>query len=117
MNTNDDLITRLNFENLIWVTFIILSLIDIYADELIKKGVNENNEELQNNAQYIFLGVSLISILIYIYFFYRNYSDYKNNMTKCNEIKLFGSSLILIGCFCLLYFQLYNQKAALPSNI
>lgn len=114
---NEDLIRRLSFENYIWITFIIVSIIDIYGDELVKRSVNENDETLENKAQNLFLGVSLISILVYIYFFYRNYSDYKNSCSKCNKIRLFGSSLILIGTFCLLYFQLYNKKIELPSNV
>lgn len=114
---NDDLIRRLSFENLIWITFIFVSIVDIYGDELIKKSITENNKDLERTAQNLFLGVSLISILVYIYFFYRNYSDYKNDCSKCNEIRLLGSSLVLIGSFCLLYFQLYNKKIELPSNV
>lgn len=114
---NEDLIQRLSFENYIWITFIIVSIIDIYGDELIKKSVYENDKNLESKAQSLFLGVSLISILVYIYFFYRNYTDYKNSCSKCNQIRLLGSSLILVGTFCLLYFQLYNKKLELPSNI
>ena len=114
---NQDLIKRLNFENLIWITFIIISLIDIYGDELIKQSVILNDINSEKKAQNLFLGVSLISILVYIYFLYRNYSDYKTNCSKYNEIRLIGSSLILVGTFCLLYFQLYNKKIELPSNV
>lgn len=114
---NQDLIKRLNFENLIWITFIIISLIDIYGDELIKQSVVLNDINSEKKAQNLFLGVSLISILVYIYFLYRNYSDYKTNCSKYNEVRLIGSTLILIGTFCLLYFQLYNKKIELPSNV
>lgn len=114
---NQDLIKRLNFENLIWITFIIISLIDIYGDELIKQSVVLNDINSEKKAQNLFLGVSLISILVYIYFLYRNYSDYKTNCSKYNEVRLIGSTLILIGTFCLLYFQLYNKKLELPSNV
>ena len=118
MNKNDDLVKRLNFENFIWIIFIVVSVIDIYGDELIKKGVKENNKEAQRKAENLFLGVALISILVYIYFFYRNYIDYKNHCNKYYEVRLFGSALILIGTLCLIYFLLYNSTdIELPSNI
>ena len=54
------------------------------------------------------LGVSLV---IYIYFFYRNYNTYKqsNEVDKSMLIvKLIGSSLIIAGALCLIYFQYKN---------
>ena len=114
---DNEMIRRLNFENLIWVTFIIISVVDIYGDELIKKGIHEKDKDLEARAQNLFLVVSLISILVYIYFFYRNYSDFKNNPSKRNEVRLLGSILILAGAFCLFYFQLYNKELELPPNI
>lgn len=119
MMENGDLIKRLNFENLVWLTFIIISAIDIYGDELIKKGVTTNDKKLQEMANNLFLFVILVSIIIYIYFFWRNYHDYKKHHNELYKIRLFASSLILIGTILLLYFQLNinNQNNNLPSNV
>lgn len=118
MNDEDELIRRLSFENFIWITFIIVSAIDIYGDELIKRSVRENDEKAQQRAESLFLFVALISILVYVYFFYRNYTDYQKHCNKYYGIRLFGSILILVGTLCLVYFQLYNTKEVeLPSNI
>lgn len=119
MNTSDDeLIRRLSFENFIWLTFIIVSVIDIYGDELIKRSVRENDEKSKKRAENLFLLVALVSILVYVYFFYRNYTDYQKHCNKYYEIRLFGSVFILVGTLCLVYFQLYNTKdVELPSNI
>lgn len=118
MNEDNELIKRLSFENIIWITFIIVSVFDIYGDELIKASVRENNPAARKKADNLFLFVALISILVYIYFFYRNYADYKKHPNKNYEIRLFGSILVLIGTLCLLYFQLNNSKGVdLPSNI
>lgn len=118
MNEQDELIRRLSFENFIWIVFIVISALDIYGDELIKASVRENKPEEKNKAENLFLFVSLVSILVYIYFFYRNYTDYKKHPNKNYEIRLFGSILILVGTLCLLYFQINaNDDNDLPSNV
>lgn len=37
MNDSEQIVKRLSFENIIWIVFIIVSVIDIYGDELLKK--------------------------------------------------------------------------------
>ena len=120
MNEQDELIRRLSFENIIWITFIAISAVDIYGDELIKKSVRNNDLEARIKAENIFLFVSLISLLVYVYFFYRNYTDYKKYQNKNYEIRLIGSIFVLAGTLCLFYFQLNNNSSVnddLPSNI
>ena len=118
MNEQDELVRRLSFENFIWFTFIIVSALDIYGDELIKTSIKNNNPTARKRADNLFLFFALISILVYIYFFYRNYTDYKKHPNKNYEIRLFGSILILVGTLCLLYFQLNNtNNIDLPSNV
>ena len=118
MNTDSELIKRLNFENIIWLIFIIVSIVDIDGDELIKKSVRLGDDESKKKATNLFLIVALISILVYIYFFYRNYTDYKKYKNDNYLIRLIGSILILAGTFCLLYFQISSsQNDNLPSNV
>ena len=47
MNNKEEMIKRLNFENLIWMAFIIVSALDIYGDELLKKNIMYNDKEAQ----------------------------------------------------------------------
>lgn len=111
MNNNvDELVKRLSFENLIWISFIIISFLDIYGDELIKKGVIYHDNKRLSKANNLFLKISYFSILIYIYFLCRNYHDYKKYHNKNYQIRLIGSFLILIGTFCLLYYQKNNTS-------
>lgn len=118
MRNDDELIKRLNFENIIWLTFIVVSALDIYGDELIKKSVRENDTNSQRKSENLFLFVSLISILVYIYFLYRNYSDYKKYENKLYGIRLLASCLILVGTLLLFYFQInVNNNSDLPSNV
>ena len=118
MNEQENLIERLNFENFIWITFIIVSVLDIYGDELIKKSVLNNDAASKDKAENLFLFVALVSILVYIYFLYRNYTDYKKYCNKDYQIRLLGSIFVLIGTLCLFYFQLNTINFDdLPSNI
>lgn len=118
MKEEDELVKRLNFENFIWLIFIIISLSDIYGDELIKKSILKNDLEAKQKSENLFLIISLISILIYIYFFYRNYTDYEKYKNKLYATRLFASILILGGTLLLLYFQLnVNNEDDLSSNV
>lgn len=119
MNENvESMIKRLNFENFIWVCFIVISVFDIYGDELLKKDLREHDKASTLKANRVFLRVTAFSVLIYIYFLIRNCSDYKKHHTKSYEIRVMGSIFILIGTICLLYFQYTNTRDLdLPSNI
>lgn len=117
-NNNEEMIKRLSFENLIWVSFIIISILDIYGDELIKKDLRYNDKKSLEKANKLFLGITLFTILIYIYFLIRNYSDYEKYKNQNYEVRLIGSVLILAGSLCLLYFQINNTRPVdSPSNI
>ncbi len=118
MNDSEQIVKRLSFENIIWIVFIIVSVIDIYGDELLKKSITDNNKELSSKAENLFIFVSLISILVYIYFLVRNYYDYKENESTIYEVRLIGSILVLSGTLLLFYFLLFNNKDyELTSNI
>ena len=76
-NDIEEMVKRLSFENLIWIGFIITSALDIYGDEIIKKGLVTNDKNARKKANKLFLGISFFSILVYIYFLMRNYNDYQ----------------------------------------
>lgn len=117
-NDKINLVKRLDFENIIWICFIIISFSNIYGSKLIKKSILYNDKQAENKANKLFLKLTLLSLIIYIYFFKRNYNDYKKTSTKNFEIRLIGSSLILLGTLCFLYFQLNNPNdEETPSNI
>lgn len=112
------MIKRLSFENLIWIAFIVISILDIYGDELLKKNLRYNDKKAQEKANKLFLGITLFSILIYIYFFIRNYNDYKKYKNKSYEVRLIGSTFFFIGTLCLLYFQsISSNEIDSPSNV
>lgn len=119
MNNNvEKMVKRLSFENIVWFVFIIISAMDIYGDEILKKDLLYNDKASGNRANNIFLIAILVSLLIYGYFLYRNYKDYQEYKNESYQIRLIGSFLIFTGVVCLLYFQLTTTvKVDSPSNV
>lgn len=108
MSMFDDDIKRLNFEDYIWIVFAILAFLNIFGDNLQKIFIRTNYSEFEDKANNVFLFTLIISFIIYIYFFYRNYRAFlkvSNNEKSIFLVKLIGSSLLIGGVICLIYFQ------------
>ena len=111
---NDSLyreIRRLNFEDLLWVIFIFLSIMNIVSNKFQKEYVINDDQYYEDRANNISICVLTILVFIYLYFFLRNYNMYNNKDNPNSEdmIKVIGSFLFIIGTLCLLYFQI-NSK-------
>ena len=104
-------IKRLDFENIVNVIFIIVSIINIYGNENQKKYLIYDNIKYEDDANNLYVFGLILLFLIYVYFFNRNYVMYNNkdNPTNTDLIKVIGSFLFIVGVICLLYFQLNNQ--------
>lgn len=111
---NDSLyreIRRLNFEDLLWVIFIFLSIMNIVSNKFQKEYVISNDQYYEDRANNISICVLTILVFIYLYFFLRNYNMYNNKDNPQNEdlVKVIGSFLFIIGTLCLLYFQVNSN--------
>lgn len=101
-------IDRLNFENILWFIFIVLSILNIIGDNYEKKFVSFNDYYYKMEANKIFEFTLIVSFFIYLYFLYRNYNsmnNVSNYMKEFYEIKFLGSLFLIIGILCLIYFQ------------
>ena len=108
---NDEL-ERLNFEDYIWIIFIILSILNIVCNKYQKEYVISNNNMYEDIAKKISIFILIVLVFIYLYFFLRNYNMYTRKMDSIKDydlIKLIGSLLFVIGTFCLLYFQVNSS--------
>lgn len=118
MNNQNEIVKRLRFENWIWIVYIIISLVTILGDELIIKSIQENNNKYNEDAIKLFKSTLVITIIIYIYFLVRNYSDYINS-DKDNKqaygVRLLGSILMFIGTLCLFYFL--NETSSVDDSV
>ena len=104
-------INRLNFEDILWVIFIVLSILNIVSNNLQKEYIISEKQFYENKANNISVKVLTTLVFIYLYFFIRNYNMYKNkeNSTGTDLVKVIGSLLFLIGAICLLYFQVNSD--------
>lgn len=106
MNNQTKTIQRLSFENWIWVVYIGIAVFSIYGDELIKKSLLEGDKQANERANKIFGAILILTLIIYLYFLARNYSDYKEHPDEEEyAIRLLGSILVFLGTLCFLYFQ------------
>lgn len=104
----------------IWIIFIILSIANIYGDELEKVSLKEKKAH-DNDAKKIFLITASITLIIYIYFAINTYIKIENTKQKSQNInmlniKLIGNILIVVGIICIIYF-IYNDKGELTTNV
>lgn len=107
MNEQEETIKRLSFENYIWVIYIFIAIGNIVGDELIKKSIIEHDEASDKLAKNIFTISLVITVIIYLYFLARNYSDKeKHQDDDVYEIRFIGSIFLIVGILCFLYFQI-----------
>ena len=112
MNNNEfKEIERLNFEDILWVIFVGLSILNIFSNNCQKEYVRSKNKYYEDRANKISIFVLTVLLLVYIYFFLRNYNMLKNKerVNKEDRVKLFGSFLFVVGVLCLLYFQVNSE--------
>lgn len=114
MNNNVfDEIKRLNFEDLLWIVFIITSILNIWGNDYQKKYVISNDNYYEDKANNIYIFILIIVLFLYLYFFNRNYKMYKSKMNEATTedlIKVMGSIFFIIGTLCLLYFQVNSNN-------
>lgn len=119
---NNNKIKELKIDEIVWLTFIALSVLNIIGDEYEIDYYQYNNQKKDKNAKKIFTLTVAVSTLIYIYFFKKNYERLeelkeKKEDSTLAEIRLLGSTFILAGILCLLYFQLNSQTPSNPSIV
>lgn len=116
LNMNKE-INRLNFEDIIWIIFIILSILNIISNNYQKEYIITNNQESEDKANNISIFVLTILLLIYLYFFLRNYNMYNNKEypTHTDSVKVLGSILFILATICLLYFQIHSNDNFIGS--
>lgn len=112
MNDTTNEIKRLKFEELLWIIFAIISLLNVYGDKIEEEYVTTNQETYHDKSNKIFKITLIVTLLIYIYFFIRNYKALEKascHEKRLYEIRLLGSSFLIAGILLLIYFQNYQD--------
>lgn len=115
-------IKQLNIEKGLFIVFILISILSIYADTLQQYYIKTNNQKYNKQAKSLFITTLIITLIIYSYFLYRNYNQLKDALLNNknifnNSIRTFGSILIIVATLCFIYFQLNNTDEIGISEI
>lgn len=107
----DDKLKLLDIENAMYIFFIASSLICINANEKVRNKYL-NNEKIDKSIQSEYLVGAYLALIVFIVFMERNYDNlkYTDKNTKeydFEEMRLFGSTLIVFGQLIAIYY-LYN---------
>lgn len=108
--TLEEKLRLLDIENLMFIFFIIASLIDIMANEKSRE-LLLNNNDLNEELRKEYLFASYLILFVFIIFMERNYNnlmmlDEDDEEYKFAKIRLFGSMLIVLGQLYVIYFYM-----------
>ncbi len=114
MNDNTSKVKELEFEKVLWWVVIFLSALNIYGDNLEQLFFKNNNIGAEKKAKRIFVFTITVSLIIYLYYVYRNYkyysvSKFKRNDTFLYLIRLIGSIFVVVGVIFILYYEVKEK--------
>lgn len=113
MNYTEDL-REVTINEWIWIIFVILSLANIYGDELEIHSLKEKHCR-DKKAKKVFLITASIALIIYFYFMKNSYNKLQklksqNKDTRLQEINFLGNTLVFLGALTLIYFNINNKQ-------
>ena len=116
MNEIDNRIKQIEIENFIWIIYFFIIGLCLYANYYEKKYFCTNDISSKEKYRKLNIIVFVIAVIIYIYFFIDNYSDYKNlkpidSIKKKNltELSLIGTTLVVISGIIFLYIAIVDK--------
>ena len=106
--TDKSELERLDFEKMLWIILIGAGVLNIIGDTYEQEYITTKDREAQKKGHEIFEFTIFVSFVIYIYYFWRNYTFYKNETTAKKRIylvNLVGSIFLLGAALCFIYFE------------
>ena len=112
MQDKIDILKKIDIENFIWITYIILILLSIYSNKYEKEYYLNNDIKAKENYRKLNIFIFFIALIIYLYFFEDSIKNIKtqNNNSKdmFNELNFIANSLILISGCIYLYIAIFD---------
>ena len=78
MNENSRRIEQIKVENIVWIIYFFLIGLCLYANSLEKDYFLTGNLEKKESYRKITIFIFVVAVIIYLYFTYDNYEDYKS---------------------------------------
>ena len=117
MNENSRRIEQIKVENIVWILYFFLIGLCLYANSLEKDYFLTGNLEKKESYRKITIFIFVVAVIIYLYFTYDNYGDYKSlgindsiKKKRLTELSLFASSLVLISGLIFLYISIVDTE-------
>ena len=113
-------IHELKIDEVIWVIFIFLNVLNIIGDECECCYCTYQSDLMKNTSKNIFSFTIFISLLIYFYFEYQRYYKFKQCKIKHQDshlwgIRCFGGFLVIIATILFLYCQIVDSGSVNPQ--
>lgn len=121
----EERLKQIKVENYVWVIYIFLIILCFISNYYEKNYFLTNNQISKEKYRNILIFIFSVALLVYTYFLYDSYKDYKNlsiydNKKKKDftEYSLIGSILIFIAGAIFLYIAINDQdiEAELAFN-
>ena len=99
---------RLHFENVIWIVFAGLCILNILGDNDEIFFLFCNDVSYKNEANTFFELTLTMTLFIYLYFFFfffKQFNKASSDKKSLYEVKVLGSIFLISGIICLIYFQ------------
>lgn len=112
----EERLKQIKAENYVWVIYIFLIILCFISNYYEKNYFLTNNQISKEKYRNILIFIFSVALLVYTYFLYDSYQDYKNLSIYDNKKKkdftkysLIGSILIFIAGAIFLYIALNDQ--------
>ena len=116
---NEKRIKQIDVENFIWIVYIFLIGLCLYANCFEKKYFETGDLNSKETYRSLTIIIFVIALIVYIYFFIDGYDGIKNmnpntskNTRDLNNLSFIGSSLILISGIIFLYIAIVDKDLA-----
>ena len=116
MNIDYERLKEIKINDVIFVVYIVISIAAIICNNIEEDNI-KNNKESTKVITSIRSAIIIVGILIYLYFVYTSYKNFKNpnkNLSKkdkkANNYALLSSILFLIASIIVFYVNLLNTN-------
>ena len=115
-NNIHDRLKELNIEDFIWIVYVGIIFMSWYANSLERTYFTQNDLKSKKKYREIMIGIFIVLVIVYTYFFIDSYNDLMNiNNCSSEEHKKFvllsfiASLLILISGLIFLYIAIKDE--------
>lgn len=113
---NEDRITTLKNENIVWALYLLFAIAGTHANNLEIEDIKNKNQKNRKKYKTINIIILIIALFIYLYFVNLTFNRYKRKNKKEDLLSLIASTLVLIAGIILLYVEITGDEVV-PNEV